>query len=91
MGNVKLIVSKLGFAFIIAWAVSLAIEAGARAEQRKTADETMERIERDVFEGALGTRHQRSYVRSVVETCLEQTLARENYRIKSRRPSDTLP
>jgi len=82
--NVILVVSELGFAFVIAWVVSLAIEAGARAQQNRAVEEAIKRIGHDVFEGALGIKHDKAYVRSVIETCLDQPLTRELYRIHYR-------
>lgn len=78
------LLSELGVAFVIAWIVSMAIEAAARREQNESINEAREAIMRDVFEAAFRIRQDPDYVRSVIQTCLEQRLTREDYNIHYR-------
>ncbi len=71
--------AEIGYALIIAWVVAIAIEAGSRKEHNQAIEESRRLISQDVFQGVYSIRHDPDYVRSVISTCLEETLMRENY------------
>jgi hypothetical protein len=77
--TIILLIAEIGYAFIIAWIVSVAIEAIATAERNKEVTDQREMIANDVMQAVFGIRHEKSYVRSVIETCFEQPHFREDY------------
>lgn len=74
-------VAEIGYALIIAWVVAIAIEASSRKEHNQAVEESRRLISQDVFQGVYSIRHDPDYVRSVISTCLEETMMRENYSI----------
>lgn len=76
-----LVISEVGYALLIAWVVSIAIEAASRKEHNEAVEESRRAISKDVFRGVYGIRHDPAYVKAVISTCLEETLMRENYSI----------
>ncbi|HEU0097487.1 MAG TPA: hypothetical protein VFQ67_01810 [Allosphingosinicella sp.] len=79
MDSLVLLISEVGYAFIIAWVVSYFIEAGARREQNEAFDQSMSAISQDVFQGVFRIRHRPEYVQAVITNCLETRLVREGY------------
>lgn len=77
--TVILLVAEIGYAFIIAWIVSASIEAAATAEHHKDVKAARELIANDVTHAIFGIRHEKNYVRAVIETCFEQPHFREDY------------
>lgn len=80
--TIILLIAEIGYAFIIAWIVSVAIEAFATAERNKEVTDQREMIANDVMQAIFGIRHEKNYVRSVIETCFEQPHFREDYDLK---------
>lgn len=74
-------IAEMGYALVIAWVVAIAIEASSRKEHNQAVEESRRAISQDVFQGVYSIRHDSSYVRTVISTCLEETLMRENYSI----------
>ena len=82
--SIIIVVSELGFAFIIAWVVSLAIEAGAKREQTFAIKNAISSISKDVFSGAFSIGYEKDYIKSIIDTCLNQPLVREGYKLHYR-------
>ncbi len=87
-------VSEVGFASIIAGIVSTFIELNAKREQNNNFNEFMENISKETVESVYKIKHSPEYVRSVIGTCFESPLIREDYVINydiSKFPTDKIP
>lgn len=76
-----LFVAEIGYAFIIAGIVSSFLEANAKREQVELFKIAQDQIKRNVFEAVYRIKHSENYIQSVIGTCFESPLVRENYRI----------
>ncbi|MCA3719090.1 MAG: hypothetical protein IM674_12640 [Brevundimonas sp.] len=73
------ILKEVGFALIIAWAVSVFIEQRSRAREHKTHEAQRRQMANDVVHAVFGLLHKPAYVRKVVETNLQTKVVRKHY------------
>lgn len=69
---------ELGFAFVIAWMISVGIEAHARKEDGERAESLRRLVALDVFKGVFSERLPRAYIDRVIETHLYQVIIRRS-------------
>ena len=72
---------ELGFAFIIAWMISVGIEEHARSEDGRRADDLRRIIAEDVFKGVFSRQLPRKYIDRVAEVHLYAPVIRDNMRM----------
>jgi hypothetical protein len=76
------VVRELGFALLIAAAISLTVEVAAKREYRRDVRRYTEEIKRDVFGAVFGTRQPREIVDDVMELMLQPTFIRRDHSVR---------
>lgn len=70
---------EIGFALLIAWAISAFIERQSRERDEQNAEATRERIARDVVHAVFGLQHDATFVRTVIEKSLHSKVVRKRF------------
>lgn len=73
------LLKELGFALIIAWAVSYLIERHAKKREHEAHEAARKQMASDVVHAVFGLQHSPVYVRTVVETTLQCRVIRKHY------------
>lgn len=73
------LLKELGFALIIAWAVSYLIEQHAKRREHEAHEAARKQMASDVVHAVFGLQHLPAYVRTVVETTLQCRVIRKHY------------
>lgn len=75
------LLKEIGFALIIAWAVSYGIERTAKKREHEAHEHARKQMASDVVHAVFGLLHSPSYVRTVVETTLQCRIVRLHYNV----------
>src|SRR5690606_22267239 len=75
------LLKEIGFALIIAWAVSYGIERTAKKREHEAHEHARKQMASDVVHAVFGLLHSPTYVRRVVETTLQCQVVRVHYNV----------
>lgn len=75
------LLKEIGFALIIAWAVSYGIERSAKKREHEAHEHARKQMASDVVHAVFGLLHSPAYVRTVVETTLQCRIVRLAYKV----------
>ncbi len=75
------LLKEVGFALIIAWAVSYGIERTAKKREHEAHELARKQMSSDVVHAVFGLLHSPTYVRTVVETTLQCRVVRLHYNV----------
>ncbi len=76
------LLKEIGFALIIAWAVSYLIERHAKKREHEAHEAARKQMASDVVHAVFGLQHSPAYVRKVVETTLQCKVVRKHYSVE---------
>lgn len=78
-GTIVALLTDLGSAFVVAWVVSVAIEAASRRRQEQLLKQSQEAIAEDVFHAVYRLKHDKNYVKAAIEGVLGTHFIREAF------------